>query len=77
MSLQLTLARAEERAAEAAWNDHRRHCPLCERATRSRKPGELCTAGARQREALARARAAVKTEQILDKAPIAGQETLF
>lgn len=77
MSLQLTLARAEMRAAEEDWADHRMHCPLCTAAARGRQWDHLCGAGTRCRNRATEAARAVKREQAADKAPLPGQDMLW
>lgn len=77
MSIQLTLARAAFRAAEADWKDHVRHCPRCCRAARSRHWDSLCGAGTSRRQDLRDTRSAVEQERELDKAPMPGQEPLW
>jgi len=77
MSLQLTLARAEMRAAEESWRDHRLHCPLCDAAVRERKLERLCGAGGLARERYAEARHAVERERTADLAPPSGADPLW
>lgn len=77
MSLQLTLANAEQRAADERWRWHKLGCPGCSSAQHSRKPEQMCSGGivlysdlkARERE--------LAEERRLERMPLAGQEGLF
>ncbi len=76
-SLQTTLARAAARAAAAEWKSHRRFCPRCSMASRSRSWPLLCAEGARARRASLAAAGELAWQAELDRRPASGQETLW
>lgn len=77
MSIRATLARAAANSADDAWQLHRKSCPGCGPAARTRACGQLCARGAgllRERDS---ARADAKAEAEADRQPHPGQGTLF
>jgi hypothetical protein len=76
VSIETTLARAEERAARDRWDDHLRGCPPCSRWN-SRQRGQMgCSAGRDLRAGYKASQAALKASRELDRQPI-GMEPLF
>jgi hypothetical protein len=77
MSLQLTLARAEARAADLAWRDHVAHCPPCDRVKARMKGAQCCTRGEILRGFKRHADAVLREERRLEKGSWPGQEAMF
>jgi len=75
MSIETTLARGALADAERERVKHVINCPACAAASRRRQPG--CSDGARLREIEAEARAELKRQRELDKAPNPDQLALF
>jgi hypothetical protein len=76
-SIETTIARGVAAEAAQAWVEHRRYCPVCSCAARTRAWALLCPAGAQARAANLEAQRALAANRAEDKAPIAGQMTLF
>jgi hypothetical protein len=77
MSIQTTIARAEVRAQETAWKEHKRGCPACCSAARRRHITEGCAEGQAIHAARAEARKALDREREADRQPIPGEVGLF
>jgi hypothetical protein len=76
-SLQTRLAQAAARAAERAWEQHRRHCWACAIAVTRKRSADLCPEGAKARELAADLRAEARREARLDRLPDPNQGALF
>ena len=77
VSIQLTLARAEARAAEEAWRDHLDGCPPCSRWRRRLKGQQPCRTGRETYDHHKACDETLKRERDLEKKPWPGQEALF
>lgn len=76
MSYETTIARHADRAAQAAWKDHRQHCPPCDRWA-SRQAGQQgCAKGQELREDARATAAELRESRRLDREP-GGMEALF
>lgn len=77
MNLQLTMARSAAADADDRWRAHRRDCPKCSGAQRSRKLPEMCGAGSKLYADMKACQADLAEERKLAKLPMPGQEALF
>lgn len=77
MSLQLTLANAEHRAADERWRDHKLGCPPCSAAQHTRKPEGMCRGGGVLYVSLKARERELTEERRLERLPMPGQEGLF
>jgi hypothetical protein len=77
VSMETTLARAEARAAQRDWRNHRLWCPECGTAARSRRWAALCNTGQEVYEAHREARHLLAESRRLDKFPSPDQAPLF
>ena len=78
MSLRTTLARAEARAARAAWDFHRHNCPPCSRWVIQPRGGNRgCDTGIRLRTHAQATERQLKREREADRQPAPGQEGLW
>ena len=76
-SPRLCHARYGHDQAARAWQDHRQHCPVCDKAIRQHRPGGLCPAGAELRAAWQTARKMLLAERQRSRQLLAGQVPLF
>lgn len=74
MSKETTDARYAARDAERAWKEHKQNCPWCMFPQGQRNP---CAAGKPLRDGMRDAQAEARHQRELDKAPMAGQQSLF
>lgn len=76
-NLQLRLARRAAEEAEKRWIEHKRDCPKCSSALRSRKPAEMCPRGFRLYSWRGESAAILVEERRLAELPFPGQDELF